>query len=138
GQWWRPDGPGGGAVGFTDRVDAPGGLEVVVPPVQSVEVVEAGGASPGGVRVVELLDVVVLRVIAGALGASGDGAAGSGEPQVLDQLGSGPVALGGELEEPTGERVGEDPVPHGLGLGEFAGHRRRQRGHAVVGGGGVV
>src|SRR5699024_10900219 len=23
GQWWRPDGPGGGAVGFTDRVDAP-------------------------------------------------------------------------------------------------------------------
>src|SRR5699024_5178403 len=107
GQRWRPDRPGGGAVGFSDRVDAPGGLEVVVPPVQSVEVVEAGGASPCGVRVVELLDVVVLRVIAGAPGASGDGAAGSGEPQVLDHLGGGPVARGGELGELTGGRGGE-------------------------------
>ena len=109
-----------------------------MPPVQPVEVLDAGGASLFGMLVVELLDVVVLRIVGGRLRAAGGGAAGVDQPQVLDHLGGGPVALGGQGQERTGERCGEDPVPDGLGLGERAGHVRRQRCHAVVGGGGVV
>ena len=98
-----------------------------------MKVLDAGGPAPLWVGVVELLDVVVLRIGAGGPGASGRCADGISETEVLDHRRGGTVLVRREGQELPRRRIGEHPVPDLLAGGEPSGHVRGQRDHTVVG-----